>query len=144
LDFQNEYPIRGQLDGSQIASNWLDADLHRNYNGEYFDGTQMRLAPTFSIGYSMNCPLNCSFCYYANALPNSRPTFTAVVAEIERIWSHGHRHFYFTDPNLLLSTAEFEELTKFRESTGGAFGFYCQVSPNFLNLTRLQQLAASG
>jgi hypothetical protein len=128
----------------RVSSVWLQPHLHRNYNGEYYDGTRMELAPTFSISYSMNCPLRCSFCYYSDAVSNAKPTFSSMLQDIEWIWSHGCRHFYFIDPNFLLSTTEFAELQDFYERSRHTFSYYCQVSPNFLSETRLRQLVASG
>jgi hypothetical protein len=144
LDFQREFPGNRLSRESGISNEWLEPHLHGNYNGEYFDGVRMQLAPAFSIGYSMNCPLRCSFCYYADTERNPKPAFSAFVSEIERIWRHGYTHFYFTDPNFLLTAAELAELRDLYEQTGGAFSYFCQVSPNFLTTTRIQQLAASG
>lgn len=144
LDFRKEFPGNGLSQESGISSELLEPRLHGNYNGEYFDGNRMQLAPAFSIGYSMNCPLQCGFCYYADAERTAKPAFSAFVSEIERIWRHGYTHFYFTDPNFLLTAAEFAELRDLYERTGRNFSYYCQVSPNFLTTSRIQQLAASG
>jgi hypothetical protein len=144
LDFHKGFQGAGPDSTFEIGSRWLEPHLHANYNGEYFDGVRLRLAPTFSIDYSMNCPLACSFCYYAGRARAARPAFSAVVAAIDRICRQGHRHFYFTDPNFLVTTAEFAQLTDLYERGGRTFSYYCQVSPNFLTEARLQRLAASG
>jgi hypothetical protein len=144
LDFQKAFFGSAREDRTRVSSVWLQRRLHRNYNGEYFDGKRMQLAPTFSICYSMNCPLRCSFCYYADAVSNAKPAFACMLQDIEWIWNHGYRHFYFMDPNFLLSTTEFSELKHFYERSGHTFSYYCQVSPNFLSETRLRQLVASG
>ena len=144
LDFQKEFADNGPSRNSGISDEWLEPQLHVNYNGEFFDGKRMHLARAFSIGFSMNCPLQCSFCYYADIEPTAKPAFLAFVSELERIWEHGYTHFYFTDPNFLLNAAEYTELRDLYERTGHTFSYYCQVSPNFLTTSRIQQLAASG
>jgi hypothetical protein len=144
LAFQKAF-LGGQWDAQpRMASVWLQPRLHGNYNGEHFDGRRVRLAPTFSISYSMNCPLRCSFCYYADSAKNAKPAFASMLEDLEWIWKHGYRHFYFIDPNFLLNTAEFEQLKEFYERSAYTFSYYCQISPNFLSEMRLRQLAASG
>jgi hypothetical protein len=144
LDFQKEFLGNQLSHQSGLSNEWLEPHFHGNYNGEFFDGIRMQLARTFSIGCSMNCPMQCSFCYYADKERTAKPAFSAFVSELERIWEHGFTHFYFTDPNFLLTAAEFTELRDLYERTRYTFSYYCQVSPNFLTTSRIQQLAGSG
>ncbi len=144
LDFRSAIAPEANGPGLELTPAWLDAERHRAYNGEHFDGRRMRLLPTFSINYSMNCPLRCSFCYYGEARRSAHEGFPATMRDIERIWAHGHRHFYFMDPNLLLSPLQFDALRDFHVRTDGQFSYFCQLSPNYLSDARLRRLAASG
>lgn len=128
----------------QLAPEYLEPGRNRAYNGEHFDGTRMRLLPTFSLSYSMNCPLRCSFCFYGDAARTPHAPFDFVLNEIATIWSHGHAHFYFMDPNLLLTRAQAAGLRTFHEQTDRRFTYTCQVSPNHLSEGRLAELASSG
>jgi hypothetical protein len=144
LDFRSAIAPEANSTGLALAPAWLGAERHRAYNGEHFDGRRMRLLPTFSISYSMNCPLRCSFCYYGEARRSARESFAATMRDIERIWAHGHRRFYFMDPNLLLSPSQFDALCDFHARTDEHFSYFCQVSPNYLSDVRLHRLVASG
>jgi hypothetical protein len=127
-----------------VSGSWLAAACDERYNGQWFDGERLRLVPTLSISHTMSCPLRCSFCYYAEALAGPRPDFSQTLAELERASRHGHRNFYFMDPNFLRSAAELDRLRELYERLGRGFAYYCQVSPNFLTEARLERLAASG
>ena len=126
-----------------LAAAWLAAARDGRYNGQWFDGETLRLAPTFSISHTMSCPLGCSFCYYADR-PFGRADFSRTLADVERAVQHGHRNFYFMDPNFLRSTAELARLRELHARADATFAYYCQISPNFLTETRLRLLAASG
>jgi len=144
LDFRSAIAPGANSAGLALALAWLDAERHRAHNGEHFDGIRMRLLPTFSINYSMNCPLRCSFCYYSNAQRSAHESFAATMRDIERIWAHGHRHSYFMDPNLLLSPPQFDALRDFHVRMNGHFSYFCQISPNYLSEAWLRRLGASG
>jgi hypothetical protein len=133
----------GHRHGS-LSGSWLETARDSRYNGQWFDGDSVSLGPTFSISHTMSCPLGCSFCYYAAAARAPKPEFVQTLADVERARGHGHRNFYFMDPNFLRSSAELEQLRRLYERTDGDFAYYCQVSPNFLTEARLEQLAASG
>jgi MoaA/NifB/PqqE/SkfB family radical SAM enzyme len=146
VHFGQAIGANGEDHKASIAARWLDPSRHRRYNGQSFDGTALRLVPTFSVSYAMTCPLRCTFCYYADADPPLRPQFDfrATTADIWRAWEAGHRNFYFMDPNFLPSAEEFALLRQLYEGTGGDFAYYCQVSPNFLTESRLVRLAETG
>lgn len=144
LDFQSEMAPESPGEYPAIAAEWLNTRRHHGYNGEHFEAGQMRLSPTFSISYSMNCPLRCDFCFYGDAARTSHAGFAATMRDIERIWDHGHRHFYFMDPNLLPTPSQFDALREFHLRAGGRFTYYCQVSPNYLSDSRLRRFAESG
>jgi hypothetical protein len=126
-----------------ISGAWLEAARDRRYNGQLLDGAALRLAPTFSISNTMSCPLACGFCYYARPAYGRGADFSHTLADIERALGRGHRNFYFMDPNFLRGARDLEALRLLRMRWDG-FGYYCQVSPNYLTDYRLEQLAASG
>jgi hypothetical protein len=92
----------------------------------------------------MNCPLTCNFCFYGDAAQTPRLRFERLVQDIVRIRRRGYDHFYFMDPNFILSPAQHAQLQELRDTSGLRFTYYCQVSPNVLTESRARQLAASG
>src|SRR5262249_54335828 len=93
---------------------------------------------------SMNCPLTCSFCYYSNHTPHKRISFPALLDDIELVCRLGQTHFYFMDPNFVLSESRYEQLCLLQERLEVPFTYYCQASPNFLDDAALERLRGSG
>jgi len=143
LDFSCLVP--GERDAARLTDRrWLGVDRNKPYNGQFFDGTRMWLAPTFSVYRSMSCPLTCGFCYYAAAPRQAQIDFAALIADVEWIHGLGHSHFFFMDPNFVLNARRYALLEQLHRETAGRFSYFCQVSPNFLDAEHAARLAATG
>jgi hypothetical protein len=143
LDFSAVVPGT-QLGKDGVHEAWLDPARNAAYNGQTFDGRRLTLTQTFSLYHSMNCPLTCAFCFYADAARTPKASFDHLLAEIRRIRARGCHHFYFMDPNFILSRAQLSEIEALRDSGEPPFTYYCQLSPNLLTKDRMRWLADSG
>lgn len=122
---------------------WLRRPENARYNGERFERGRYWLGPTVSVVGSMNCPMRCSFCFYGGSERHKRTSFERTMTDIERMSAAGWSHFYFTDPNFVLSREDWKRLRRAREARPG-LTYYCQVSPNLLTDAVIAELAATG
>src|ERR1035437_1586125 len=84
------------------------------------------------------------FCYYRGPAQPKRVGFDDLLADVGTIWRSGGRHLFFNDPNFLPGARRFERLRRFRDESGCAFTYFCQVSPNFLTDATLEPSRDTG